>query len=71
MSDLSVFITKGSPNQTLETNCRPASPFEAKQQFECAVRARPCVFGGSRSALRSLTASTRLLQTTVSAKLLV
>jgi len=40
------------PNQTLETNCRPASPLDAWQQFERAVHARPCVSGGSRSALR-------------------
>lgn len=40
------------PDQTLETNCRPALPFDAGQQFERAVLARPCVSGGSRSALR-------------------
>ncbi len=40
-------------NQTLETNCRPASPLNAVPQFGRAVHARPCVSGGSRSALRS------------------
>jgi hypothetical protein len=38
-------------NQTLETNCRPASPLVAWLQFEHAVHAQPCVSGGSRSAL--------------------
>jgi hypothetical protein len=43
---------KKSPNQTLEQNCRPASPLGRWRQFGRAVRARPCVSGGSRSALR-------------------
>ena len=41
------------PNQTLETNCRPASPLDAGRQFGRAVHAPTCVSGGSRSALRS------------------
>ena len=47
-----------TPNQTLETNCRPASPLEARQQVGRAGHARPCVFGGSRSALRWATVVT-------------
>ena len=42
-----------SPNQTLETNCRPASPLDAWREFGRAVHAPSCVSGGSRSALRS------------------
>jgi len=42
-----------SPNQTLETNCRPASPLNAGRQFGRAVHARPCVSGGGRSTLHS------------------
>jgi hypothetical protein len=42
-----------SPNQTLETNCRPASPLNAVREFGRAVHAQSCVSGGSRSALRS------------------
>lgn len=41
-----------SPNQTLETNCRPASPLDAGRRFGLAVHARSCVSGGSRSAFR-------------------
>jgi len=41
-----------SPNQTLETNCRPASPLDAERDFGRAVCARSCASGGSRSALR-------------------
>ena len=41
-----------SPNQTLETNCRPAFPLDAGRHFGRAIHARPCVSGGSRSALR-------------------
>jgi len=41
------------PSQTLETNCRPASPFDAVPQFVHAVHAPACASGGSRSALRS------------------
>jgi hypothetical protein len=40
------------PNQTLETNRRPASPLEAGRQFERAVHAQACLSGGGRSALR-------------------
>ncbi|HEX5221915.1 MAG TPA: hypothetical protein VFZ59_20300 [Verrucomicrobiae bacterium] len=39
-------------NETLETNCRPASPLDAGQQFGRATHAQPCLSGGSRSALR-------------------
>jgi hypothetical protein len=39
-------------NQTLETNCRTASPLDAGRQLERAVHARPYVSGGSRSAIR-------------------
>ena len=42
----------GRANKTLETNCRPASPLDARWQFGRAVHAQPCVSGGSRSALR-------------------
>jgi len=38
----------------LETNRRPASPLDAGRRFERAVHARPCVSGGARSALRSV-----------------
>ena len=38
-------------NQTLETNCRPASPLEVQRQFGRAVHARPCLSGGGRSPL--------------------
>jgi hypothetical protein len=41
-----------TPNQTLETNCRPASPLEGWWKFGRALHAQPCVSGGSRSALR-------------------
>jgi hypothetical protein len=41
------------PNQTLETNRRPASPHDAGRQFERAVHAQACISGGRRSALRS------------------
>jgi hypothetical protein len=41
-----------SPNQTLETNRRPASPLVAGRQFEYAVHAQACISGGGRSALR-------------------
>lgn len=40
----------GTTNQTLETNCRSASPLVAWWQFGRAVHAHPCVSGGSRSA---------------------
>jgi hypothetical protein len=40
------------PNQTPETNCRPASPLDGWRQSERVVHAQPCVSGGSRSALR-------------------
>ena len=46
------------PNQTLETNCRPASPLDAGWQFGRAVHARPCVSGGSRSAHLGVTTKT-------------
>jgi hypothetical protein len=39
-------------NQTLETNCRPASPLDTWRQVGRAVHALACVSGGSRSALR-------------------
>jgi hypothetical protein len=51
----------GRSNQTLETNCRPASPLNAGRQFERAVRAQACVSGGSRSAWRSPRLRTRLV----------
>ena len=38
--------------QTLEMNCRPASPLDAGRQFGRADHAPACVSGGSRSALR-------------------
>jgi hypothetical protein len=41
------------PNQTLETNCRPAYPLDAQRRFRLAIHAQPYVSGGSRSALRS------------------
>ena len=47
-----VFTMKESPNRTLETNCRPASPRGASRQFRRAMHAQPCVSGGRRSALR-------------------
>lgn len=37
-------------NKSVETNCRPASPLDARWRFGDAVYARPCVSGGSRSA---------------------
>ena len=33
---------QGSPNQALETNCRPASPLDAERDFGRAVCARTC-----------------------------
>jgi len=41
------------PNQTLETNRRPASPLGTSRQFERAVHAQTYLSGGGRSALRS------------------
>ena len=38
------------PNQTLETNCRLASPLKLGRQFECAVRPRSCVSDSSSVA---------------------
>jgi hypothetical protein len=46
-------VAKRTPNQTLETNCRPATPLDAGRQFGRAAHALACVSGGSRSALRS------------------
>lgn len=40
-----------TPNQTLETNCRPASPLDSWWQFGRAVYAPACVSGGGRSPL--------------------
>jgi hypothetical protein len=39
-----------TPNQTLETNRRPASPLGAGRQFVRAVHAQACLSGGGRSA---------------------
>ncbi len=44
-------VAKRTPNQVLETNCRPASPLDAGRQLGRAVHARPGLSGGSRSAL--------------------
>jgi hypothetical protein len=41
------------PNQTLETNRRPASPLGVGRQFVHDVHAQACISGGGRSALRS------------------
>ena len=41
------------PNQTLETNCRPATPLDAGRQFGRATRARPCL-SGDACAFRSV-----------------
>jgi hypothetical protein len=43
---------KMTPNQTLETNRRPASPLDAGHQFGRAVYAQACISGGGRSAIR-------------------
>ncbi len=34
------------PKQTLETNCRLASPLDARRQFGRAVHAQVCISGG-------------------------
>lgn len=41
-----------TPNQTLETNRRPASPLNTGPQFGRTFHAPPCVSGGGRSAFR-------------------
>jgi hypothetical protein len=46
------FTPMSGAHQTLETNCRPASPLEAWRQIGRAVHALACISGGSRSALR-------------------
>jgi hypothetical protein len=42
----------GSPNQTLETNSRPASPLDGQREFGRSFHAPPGVSGGCRSACR-------------------
>jgi cell wall-associated NlpC family hydrolase len=56
-----LMTTNKTPNKSVETNCRPASPLDAGRQFGRAVHALACVSGGSRSALRSSITSMRAI----------